>query len=437
MQIEDLYKKFLETNKITTDTRSDVSGSMFFALKGTNFDANKFAINAINKGAKYAIVDDKALPKNDHLIFVSDSLKTLQELAKYHRKNLKLPIIGITGSNGKTTTKELLDIVLKKKFRNFSTHGNLNNHIGLPLSILQITKKHEIAVLEIGANHKGENEFLTNICQPDIGLTTNIGKDHLGEFGGFKGVIEAYKEFTDYFIGKNDKLFFLNNDDTKLINLCKNVKTIRFGKCNLPADICGKIVEKSFPLKIIISNNSKYYKFENFKINTNFFGNYNIYNVLATVSIALHFKLTTAQIKQAIESYIPKNNRSEIISWGSNKIILDAYNANPTSMQSVIKDFAELKQKNKIVILGSMFELGKYSESEHKEIIDLLKTLSFINIILVGKGFEAFKDLIKCNFFQNSIDLRKWLQKQNFNNNYFLVKGSRGEKLEKSFIGLK
>lgn len=427
MNIPELYNLFLKSKGIATDSRIDLQSKIFFALKGENFDANKFALQAIEKGAYYVVADDPSLAKNPKIIQVNDSLVCLQELAAYHRKQLNIPIIAITGSNGKTTTKELIYRVLDTKYTVFSTPGNFNNHIGVPLSLLQINSSHQIAVLEIGANHIGENEFLTRMVQPSHGITTNIGKDHLGEFGGFEGVIKAYKEFTDYFAEHTDKVFFLNADDPILCKLVPSAN-ISFGIKNQEAKYVGSPDHTSFELKALINNK--------YQLSSHLFGAFNLYNIMAAFAIGDYFKVPNQLINEAISSYIPKNNRSQIINWQSNKIIFDAYNANPSSMSEALNAFAELEHPKKMVILGSMAELGEYAHNEHLQIVKFLEKHPFNTVILLGKHFKSFEKYEFVTHFDHAKTLNKWLQNQNINNSLILVKGSRSEKLETAFSGL-
>jgi UDP-N-acetylmuramoyl-tripeptide--D-alanyl-D-alanine ligase len=440
MEISELYKLYLAHPVISTDTRQNIKGTIFFALKGENFDANLFIEEALQKGALYVISDNPGNLINDKIIRVHDSLITLQELAKLHRRNLSIPVIAITGSNGKTTTKELTGAVLNKKFNTFVTPGNLNNHIGVPLSILRINNEHEMAVLELGANHIGEHQLLTSICSPDFGLTTNIGKDHLGEFGGMLGVIESYKEFVDYFNQNPSYTFFFNNNDRFLRKLVTTTNVISFKNENPGRNdkihCTGEVIKGSIYLNAKINFLGNEY-WENFKLETQFFGSFNLMNILAATTIGLYFKVSPAQIKEAIEAYQPKNMRSQVIQSGSNTIILDAYNANPSSMMLALDDFADMYAKSKIVILGDMLELGKYSSREHKIIVNFVKNLGFDQVILVGPEFGRYKPLINCLHFNDSEELKSWFQTRNFTETHFLLKGSRGIRLEKAFEDLK
>jgi len=432
MQIKDLYRIYLRCKGIAIDTRHDLRDSLFFALKGENFDANDFAEEALSKGASFAVVDKKLLSGNKSLIFVDDCLVTLQELAKYHRSQINIPIIAITGSNGKTTTKELLTIVLSKKYKTFSTPGNLNNHIGVPLCLLKLDSSYDIAVLELGANHIGENQFLTELSQPTHGITTNIGKDHLGEFGGMEGVIIAYKEFVDYFNENKHLTFFLNLDDPYLPSLTHTQNVISYSTGKKHPDIKGQVLTDTMMLNAGISF-SRDNKTTYIKIMSNLIGEFNIYNILAAFAIGISFGITPDNIKEAIESYLPKSNRSQLIQFGSNTIVLDAYNANPSSVELAIESINKLDHSNKMVILGDMFELGEYSETEHKHIIEFLKDSNIQLVILVGKEFGKYATEIKCEHFENADEVKEWLKISKPEHAFIYVKGSRGMKLEKIF----
>jgi UDP-N-acetylmuramoyl-tripeptide--D-alanyl-D-alanine ligase len=432
MQIKDLYRIYLKSSGIATDTRQNLNDTLFFALKGENFDANDFALDAIDKGASFAVVDKKSLGDDPALIFVEDCLQTLQELARYHRSQINIPIIAITGSNGKTTTKELLTAVLSKKFQTFSTPGNLNNHIGVPLCLLKLNNSYEIAVLELGANHVGENQFLTELCLPTHGITTNIGKDHLGEFGGMEGVITAYKEFVDYFNENKQFSFFLNLDDPNLPGLTHTQNVISYSTGKKHPDIKGQVLYDSMMLHAGIS-----YSHENeitdIEIKSNLIGDFNIYNILAAYAIGNSFDIANQDIKEAIEAFIPRSNRSQLMHFGTNTVVLDAYNANPSSMELSIQSISKLNHPNKMVILGDMFELGEYSEAEHKHIVELLKKSNIHHIILVGKEFGKFASEIECNHFENALEVKNWLHSSQTEHAFIYVKGSRGMKLEKVF----
>jgi UDP-N-acetylmuramoyl-tripeptide--D-alanyl-D-alanine ligase len=431
MEIKDLYQIFRDCKGVSTDTRQDLRNTIFFALKGENFDANDFAEEALKKGAARVVVDKWETSENPGFICVDDSLKTLQELAKYHRANISIPVIAITGSNGKTTTKELLTAVLSKKFSTFSTPGNLNNHIGVPLCLLQLNNSFDLAVLELGANHVGENRFLTELCQPTHGITTNIGKDHLGEFGGMEGVITAYKEFVDFFNADQNLTFFLNLDDPYLPSITKTQNVISFSTGSKHPDIIGQVLHDSMMVhaSITYSNNIDVL---HTNIKSKLIGEFNIYNILSAFAIGLFFEVPVNDIREAIESYTPVSNRSQILQYGSNTVVLDAYNANPSSMELAIESVNKLDHPNKMVILGDMFELGEYSETEHKHIIELLK-VSNLQIILVGAEFGKLSNSMQCSHFESAGEVKDWITSNQPENAFIYVKGSRGMKLESIF----
>jgi len=413
MKISEIYQYYKETYQVTTDTRTIQSGVMFFALKGNNFDANTFADEALTKGASYVVIDNKDYYKDDgRHILVTNTLKTLQELAKHHREQLGIPIIALTGSNGKTTTKELLNIVLSQKFKVLATKGNLNNHIGVPLTLLAMNPDTELGIVEMGANHFDEIAFLSEITKPNYGYITNFGKAHLEGFGSIAGVIKAKSELYNY-LAKNDGLAFVNQFDPIQVQQAKLQKTH------------------------VISNNTKLINYKEFValeynnklINSNLIGDYNFRNIIAAIGIGAYFDVSDKQIKSAIESYIPKNKRSQLIQKGNTKIILDAYNANPTSMQAALEAFDRNSDTSKIVILGDMFELGTSAKKEHQYIASLAST-KFDSVFLLGENFykTKAKNTIKHkNFeaFQNEFN------KDFFKNATVLIKGSRGMALER------
>jgi UDP-N-acetylmuramoyl-tripeptide--D-alanyl-D-alanine ligase len=437
MTIKELYKIFKDCPNISTDTRNIKKNSIFFALKGEIFDGNSFAQEALIKGAKFAIIDNPLynIPSDDRLILVSDALTTLQKLAIYHREQLNIDIIAVTGSNGKTTVKELLSNILSQKYKTLYTKGNLNNHIGVPLSILEITDVHEIAVIEIGANHANEHTFLCNIAKPTYAIVTNCGKDHLEGFGSVEGVINANSEVFNYMKSVNGTCF-VNNDDQVLLSASQKNNRILFGtsyELNDNLYLSGNIISKFPFLKVKLNKNKSIDIPDNFILESHLFGSFHLYNILAATSIGLYFNVELTKIKNAIEEYIPKNNRSQLIEWNGNKLLLDAYNANPSSMIPMINDFAELNISNKMIILGDMFELGKESYKEHKSVIEVLLSKNFYKIILVGSEFAQHKHLLDCLHFNNYLELKEWLKTNNPKDLFILVKGSRGMKLEKAF----
>ena len=396
---------------VDTDTRNIRKNTLFFALKGDNFNGNKFAVKALELGANYAIVDEKPEIHNTKIILVKNVLKTLQNLANYHRKQLNIKIIGLTGSNGKTTTKELIKVVLSKKYNTEATKGNLNNHIGVPLTLLSFTPKTQIGIVEMGANHQKEIEFLASICEPDFGYITNFGKAHLEGFGGVEGVIKGKSELYDY-LKENNKKVFVNPEDNIQLNKTKEIERVLFDDL--------EFLDATPFVKI---------KFKNTLLKSNLIGHYNYSNIAAAVTIGNFFNVDLEDIKFAIESYSPKNNRSQIIKTKYNEIILDAYNANPSSVEVALENFSKIKHPNKIVFLGDMFELGEESLREHQRIVNLAIKLNLENIILVGNHFyDTQTSFIK---FKSFNELKLFINKQPILNNLILIKGSRGMKLER------
>ncbi|MFH1321631.1 MAG: UDP-N-acetylmuramoyl-tripeptide--D-alanyl-D-alanine ligase [Bacteroidota bacterium] len=421
-----LYSIYLKHRLICIDSRNVQKNSIFFALKGENFNGNKFAKEAIDKGCPYVIIDEINYKKDERFIIVNNVLETLQKLALHHREQLNIPVIGITGTNGKTTTKDLIKCVLNKKYKTFATRGNLNNHIGVPLSILSISNDSEIAIIEMGANHIGEIEQLCKIAQPDHGIITNIGKAHLEGFGGEEGVINAKKELYSY-LKQNKGVFFVNSDNELLIKMLKEQNITKAWQytcftygASKAANYRGKIININ-PVQL---------KWETF-INTQLFGKHNFENIMAAICIGSYFKVKGSEIKQAIENYKPADNRGQIIKTKKNKVLLDAYNANPTNMAAAISNFSQIQAENKIIILGDMLELGSFGLKEHKAIIKLIKDQDFIQIILVGDNFSKAKRSVKCTHFADVNAAYNWLKHRNIINSFILIKGSRGIQLEK------
>ena len=417
-----IHQRFLVSTGISTDTRNIKPGSIFFALKGANFNGNKFAAQAIAKGAACAIVDDKdAALNNKEYIVVKDSLKALQKLATFHRKFLGIPVIGITGSNGKTTTKELISNVLSKKYKVTATRGNLNNHIGVPLSLLTMTEETEIGLIEMGANHPGEIEFLSNIAMPDYGFITNFGKAHLEGFGDLNGVIQAKTELYRH-LKENKKLIFLNLDDEVQMQEINYKHTFSFG------------INRKAQVKIIYPENSESatLSFNDILFQSQLSGSYNSKNMAAALCIGLYFKVPLNEIRTALEDYTPSNNRSQVINSNSNKIYMDAYNANPTSMMASLQHFNNIQTNTtKIVILGDMGELGNASETEHQVVVNFLENANISEIYLVGKQFKKTStnkpNIIK---FENTKNIKKHLQQAKLKDCSILIKGSRSMALE-------
>nr|NQU88980.1 UDP-N-acetylmuramoyl-tripeptide--D-alanyl-D-alanine ligase [Bacteroidota bacterium] len=420
-QIYDLFRKHPE---ISTDSRKNIPGSLFFALKGENFNGNTYAIDALDRGAAYSIVDDKTCANKPGCILVNDVLLTLQELAKHHRRQFDIPVIGITGSNGKTTTKELTGGVLKMKYNTLVTRGNLNNHIGVPLTLLRITGETEIAVIEMGANHPGEIAALCKIADPNHGIITNIGRAHLEGFGSFEGVAGAKGELYEHLINNTGSVF-VNGDDQLLTNMAAGLKNITYS-CAKRAVTRGRIID-SFPFLNIGYNSGN----EEITIKTKLVGDYNLYNILAAIGIGSHFGVQPEAIREAIENYRPDNNRSQFLETKSNKIILDAYNANPTSMEAAIKNFMEYPLPDKMVILGDMLELGGESTGEHQQIIELLIGAGFRKVILVGDIFSSIETPPDFYKFEDVKHAGEWIRKNPVKNRSILLKASRGIGLEK------
>lgn len=428
--IEHIYSLFLNCHqKITTDTRKLEAGSIFFALKGDNFNANAFAVNAIKGGCSYAIVDEEAVANNTTILYVQNVLEALQLLAKHHRSQLTIPVIGITGSNGKTTNKELIHAVLSKKYRTYATKGNLNNHIGVPLTLLAITGQHEIAIVEMGANHQGEIELLSNLSDPDFGLITNIGKAHLEGFGGEEGVKKGKSELYKHLKNKKGKIF-INADDTVLTSLCGDLEKITYG-LKETYDVHGSLMTNSEYVEF--NWNTKHQSLENSAIvKTHLFGHYNFINVLCATCIGNYFGVDTKNINAALAKYMPEMNRSQVKKTAHNTLILDAYNANPSSMQLAIAHFIKQNFESKLVILGDMLELGDFAKAEHQKILEQLVNNDIKKVILVGPLFYEHKSHFpNYHFFENSSDAEKSLKQNSVLNSTILIKGSRGIKLEK------
>jgi UDP-N-acetylmuramoyl-tripeptide--D-alanyl-D-alanine ligase len=427
---EELYKVFLDSNQsISTDTRNLKGGSIFFALKGANFNGNNFAVKAIEEGCSWAIVDEPEFAAFKNVLLVKDTLKALQDLSKFHREKLNIPVIGITGSNGKTTNKELIHAVLSKKYNTYATLGNLNNHIGVPLTLLSITSEHEMAIVEMGANHQGEIAELSSIAQPDFGLITNIGKAHLEGFGGEEGVKKGKGELFNYIRKTNGKVF-VNCDDPVLMELSEGIGKYSYGeKCS--ADVHGEFhsnsefVEFKWSVKGKSLNDAPLVK-------TQMFGHYNFINLLCAACIGNYFDVPQEDINLALQTYHPEMNRSQMVRTEKNTVILDAYNANPSSMQLAIDNFSKQLLSDKIVILGDMFELGDYSEQEHLKVLNQLNALGNIKPILVGEHFFSLQNqFTNFRFFRSTSEVITFLKDEKISSSNILIKGSRGMKLEK------
>jgi len=425
----DLYQKYRECSGVSTDTRKIGSDSMFFALKGPNFDANAFAQQALEKGAKYAVVDDPAVVTDERFLLVEDGLKALQDLANFHRKQFNIPFVGLTGSNGKTTTKELINSVLATKYNTYCTVGNLNNHIGVPLTILAIDDSVEIAIIEMGANKQGDIKELVEICEPTHGFITNIGKAHLEGFGGVEGVAKGKGELFDW-LAQNHQTVFINVASSPTYEMAQERQGFK--------EIITYTTDtnRRFPTVVTMQDEIPLVTFterEGGYFQSHLTGAYNFQNIAAAVRIGEYFGIETKTACQAAADYVPNNNRSQFVEKGTNMILMDAYNANPSSMSAAIMNFNNLKADKKMVILGDMFELGAEAEAEHQAIGTLLSECNFDKILLVGSLMEnavRVLPVMKVLYFPDKFGLHTWLQDYPQTNTHVLVKGSRGMGLE-------
>ena len=428
VSIGDLYQLYLEHPSICTDTRHVQKGDLFFALKGDRFNGNLFAAQALDNGAAYAIIDETPATTNDRLLMVKDVLSCLQDLAAHHRDQFTIPFIAITGSNGKTTTKELIHAVLSEKYKTYTTEGNLNNHIGIPLTLLKIKKDAEIAIVEMGANHLSEIEGYCIYTRPTHGLITNCGKAHLEGFGSLEGVKKAKGELFDYLRAYGGSAFVMW-DYEYLQQMSKGIREV-FTYGTNHADITG-IVEEATPflrVKITKGNSAG-------TIQTRLTGDYNLPNVLAAVCLGNYFKVTSADIKKGIENYTASNSRSQLVKAGTNFIILDAYNANPSSMSLAIKNFMQYPAADKILLLGAMAELGADSISEHEQILKQIKAGTWKEVVLVGGDFLKLTHPYRS--FTTGEEAGQWVKSRSFQNTAFLVKGSRSMQMEKAIESLR
>ncbi len=420
--IEELHHHFLQCTGACTDTRNITHGSMFFALKGPNFNANSFAAEALEKGSSFAVVDDPSVVKGDRFLLVENVLTALQELARHHRRQFNIPVIGITGSNGKTTTKELIYVVLSSDRETLATSGNLNNHIGVPLTLLRLNKDHQIAIIEMGANKPGDIKELAEIAEPTYGLITNIGKAHLEGFGGIDGVIRTKTELYNDIRDRNGTLF-VNSDDPLLMEKSEGIKRITYGTGDRAewrgtTETAGAFLSFSWEHDAKRSN----------RIITQLIGNYNLMNALAAVCIGSHFKVPEAAIENAIASYSPGNNRSQFTDTGRNQLIMDAYNANPSSMKVALENFAAMStDRKKLAILGDMLELGDAAENEHRSVVELARSLS-IEAYFIGPIFNAIIGSEKSD--RDVKEALSRLRNEAVKDRLILIKGSRGIKLE-------
>ena len=422
MQIQALYSIFQQHPSIQTDTRKLQAGDLFFALKGPNFNGNLFAKQALEAGAAYAVIDEPAGFEDERLIETADVLTTLQELAKYHRQQFNIPFIAITGSNGKTTTKELVYEVLAATYKTYTTKGNLNNHIGVPLTLLSVQKDAEMAVIEMGANHQKEIESYCTYTLPTHGLITNCGKAHLEGFGGEAGVRKGKGELFAY-LRANGGTAFIMSDYPYLVEMSKGIAEVRtYGTAN--AEIMGRVAPHAGLLQVEILDQPGLES-----IQTNLVGEYNLPNVLVAVAIGKYFNVRPELIKASLQNYHPSNSRSQLITSGTNHVVLDAYNANPTSMKAAIENFARIDDRQKVLLLGAMMELGNESLAEHKALVQLIGRYPWKAVVLVGGDFAKVEH--PYHYFPDSLTAREWVKSQSFEDTSLLVKGSRSMQMEK------
>ncbi|GIV30455.1 MAG: UDP-N-acetylmuramoyl-tripeptide--D-alanyl-D-alanine ligase [Bacteroidia bacterium] len=437
MKIEEIYEKFLQCDGVVIDSRKNVNKQFFICLKGENFNANAFANEVLDKGAAWVLMDDISYYQEIHdknrVILVDDSLKAMQQLAALHRKKLNVPVVAIGGSNGKTTTKELIKSVLSQQYEVFATPGNFNNHIGVPLSILSIRSDVKLAILELGANHVGEIEFLCEIADPDFGLITNIGKEHLEGFGSFENVIKAETELYNH-IKSKDGIIFLNQDDSILVNAAEGMKKISYSSSNQDAYVFGELITNNQSPFLKIKWKSKANQIHDQIIETKLFGEYNLHNILAAITVGLYFKISHLNINKAISEYSPDNQRSQWVTTPkNNRLVIDCYNANPTSMQAAIRSFAGLNMPDKIYILGDMLELGDFAEEEHEKILETLDNIQEKKTVwLVGNEFFKFKKKFpRYEFFKKTEELIEKIGNIELQDKTIILKASRGIQLEK------
>lgn len=420
MEIAELYKCFMECGKVTTDSRNCPEGSMFIALKGETFNGNAFAAQALKQGCRYAVIDESEYA-GEGTILVDNCLQALQQLANYHRRQLKTPVIGITGTNGKTTTKELISTVLSRKFNTLYTEGNFNNHIGVPLTLLRLRKEHEMAVVEMGANHPGEIKTLVHIAEPDYGIITNVGKAHLQGFGSFEGVIRTKGELYDFLRAKGGATIFIQNENPYLNGIAEGLTCVRYGQ-TAGLYVSGELISCSPFLSFRWTAEGVSHE-----VNTHLIGSYNLDNMLAAAAIGRYFGVSDDDISSALVSYLPHNNRSQLKETADNKLIVDAYNANPTSMMAALKNFRQVEAPHKMVILGDMKELGEASREEHQKVVDYLKECGFDRVVLVGPEFAAATHSYQT--FQHVDEVLADIRMHKPQGYYILIKGSNSMKL--------
>ena len=425
MEIEKLYSLFKQHPHVTTDSRNCAKGSIFFAIKGEHFNGNFYAREAIEKGCAYAIVDEAEFAdEKGRILLTGNVLKTLQKLANHHRRQFDIPVIGITGTNGKTTTKELIATVLKSRYNVLFTEGNLNNHLGVPLTLLQLRDKHEMAVIEMGANHPGEIAELCAISEPTHGLITNVGKAHLEGFGSFENVVKTKSELYD-FLKSYAGTVFLDNENPFLRDKAQGLNTYKYGTSN-GMFVTGRIMGNDPFLTMEWD-----FKENSYRIPTQLIGNYNATNVLAAVCVGSFFKVPPETIAEAIATYKPVNNRSQFKQTAKNRLIIDAYNANPSSMRAAIENFASMSSTGKMAILGDMLELGNESKEEHRAVIELLKKSNINEALLCGSEFSALPEN-PYKTFKNVDEMARFLSELPIEGKLILIKGSRGIRLEKA-----
>lgn len=426
MSTESLYQLYLKHPIICTDTRNIIAGCLFFALKGENFDANTFADKALAAGAAFVVIDNASFKTSEKHILVADVLSAMQDLAKHHRSQLNIPVIGLTGSNGKTTTKELINAVLAEKYKSFATKGNLNNHIGVPLSILSLTSEIEVAVIEMGANHQQEIEFLCSIAQPTHGLITNVGMAHLDGFGGFEGVKKGKAELYAY-LKANHGLVFIYRDNPYLLEMSQAAglnKLVYYGSSSEDF-VSGNLLSTDPLIKLRWQHKEGEYQ-----ITVNLTGNYNFENILAAVCIGQYFNVSPTQINSGLEAYIPNNNRSQVTKTASNTVICDFYNANPSSMTAALNNLGQLSAQNKVIIIGDMFELGAESAEQHELIARQAAAIDAGTRIFIGKQFFGISQKTKELYFETPAAAIAYLSSTPVQNSLVLLKGSRGMALE-------
>lgn len=430
--IQTLYEYYLAHPVVSTDSRQITSGCLFFALKGDKFDGNQYAEKALADGAAYAVVDDPSLANLPGMLLVENTLTALQHLARHHRRAIQIPVIGIGGSNGKTTTKELVSAILSSHYPCHFTKGNFNNHIGVPLTLLAMPKDTEVAVIEMGANHPGEIDELCQIAEPTHGLITNIGKEHLEGFGSLEGVKKAEGELFRY-LTRTGGCAFVNASEKYLNSMARsNKRKVTYAASDTLHELQATFVEVQllrqtpFVEVAFVGENNR-----PIQLQSKLFGRHNFNNIMSAIALGMYFKVPAAKIKTAIEAYIPTNNRSQIIEKDSNTIILDAYNANPSSMEAALDSFAAMDAQYKVAILGDMLELGADSAKEHQAILRRAQRLKFDKVLVVGKEFEAVSpSKYKALYFPDAAAAKVWLNAQNFTQTMLLIKGSRGIRLE-------